>query len=114
MRNPVLIVGVVCLLLVGCARYEYQLVRSTAVPDNNPLSPKFQLFIKIWQRMPLQWNGDPMRWIVAGVSLVLYVAFCAALVHPMLGNDTAHRRHQSRFMTSRHDFHTAVLFVARV
>jgi hypothetical protein len=27
MRNPVLIVGVVCLLLVGCARYEYQLVR---------------------------------------------------------------------------------------
>jgi FemAB-related protein (PEP-CTERM system-associated) len=33
--------------------YEYQLVRSTAVPDNNPLSPKFQLFIKIWQRMPL-------------------------------------------------------------
>ena len=33
--------------------YEYQLVRSTTVPDNNPLSPKFQLFIKIWQRMPL-------------------------------------------------------------
>jgi hypothetical protein len=23
------------------------------MPDNNPLSPKFQLFIKLWQRLPL-------------------------------------------------------------
>jgi FemAB-related protein (PEP-CTERM system-associated) len=33
--------------------YEYQLHRSSKVPDNNPLSPKFQLFIKMWQRLPL-------------------------------------------------------------
>jgi FemAB-related protein (PEP-CTERM system-associated) len=33
--------------------YEYQLHRSRKLPDNNPLSPKFQLFIKMWQRLPL-------------------------------------------------------------
>ncbi|MES2072237.1 MAG: FemAB family XrtA/PEP-CTERM system-associated protein [Pseudomonadota bacterium] len=33
--------------------YTYQLHKSTAVPDNNPLNPKYQLFIKMWQRMPL-------------------------------------------------------------
>jgi FemAB-related protein (PEP-CTERM system-associated) len=33
--------------------YEYQLHQSKAVPDTNPLNPKYQLFIKAWQRMPL-------------------------------------------------------------
>lgn len=33
--------------------YEYQLHRAKEMPDNNPLSPKFQLFIRMWQRMPL-------------------------------------------------------------
>ena len=33
--------------------YEYQLHASTAVPDNNPLNPKYQTFIKLWQKMPL-------------------------------------------------------------
>ncbi|WP_394778181.1 FemAB family XrtA/PEP-CTERM system-associated protein [Undibacterium sp.] len=33
--------------------YAYQLHKSEAVPDNNPLNPKYQLFIKMWQRMPL-------------------------------------------------------------
>jgi FemAB-related protein (PEP-CTERM system-associated) len=33
--------------------YEYQLHRSRALPDNNPLNPKYQLFIKMWQRLPL-------------------------------------------------------------
>lgn len=33
--------------------YEYKLHRSTAVPENNPLNPKYQLFIKLWQRMPI-------------------------------------------------------------
>nr|WP_243405379.1 FemAB family XrtA/PEP-CTERM system-associated protein [Solimicrobium silvestre] len=33
--------------------YEYQLHASNAVPDNNPLNPKYQLFIKMWQRLPL-------------------------------------------------------------
>lgn len=33
--------------------YEYQLVRGQSVPDHNPLNPKYRLFIKAWQRMPL-------------------------------------------------------------
>lgn len=33
--------------------YEYKLVRSTALPDNNPLNPKYQLFIKMWKKLPL-------------------------------------------------------------
>ncbi len=33
--------------------YEYQLHAAKEVPDTNPLNPKFQLFIKMWQRMPI-------------------------------------------------------------
>lgn len=33
--------------------YEYQLYRATSIPDTNPLNPKYQLFIKAWQRVPL-------------------------------------------------------------
>lgn len=33
--------------------YEYQLHQSTEVPDTNPLNPKYQLFIKMWQKLPL-------------------------------------------------------------
>nr|WP_242490080.1 FemAB family XrtA/PEP-CTERM system-associated protein [Noviherbaspirillum cavernae] len=33
--------------------YEYQLHQSKAVPDTNPLNPKYRLFIKLWQRLPL-------------------------------------------------------------
>ncbi len=33
--------------------YEYHLVRAQQVPDHNPLNPKYRLFIKAWQRMPL-------------------------------------------------------------
>ncbi|HZV67652.1 MAG TPA: FemAB family XrtA/PEP-CTERM system-associated protein [Telluria sp.] len=34
-------------------QYEYRLYGSSQVPDNNPLNPKYQLFIKLWQKMPL-------------------------------------------------------------
>jgi FemAB-related protein (PEP-CTERM system-associated) len=34
--------------------YEYQLGAAQAVPDHNPLNPKYQLFIKAWQKMPIQ------------------------------------------------------------
>jgi FemAB-related protein (PEP-CTERM system-associated) len=40
--------------------YEYQLHRAKRVPDTNPLNPKFQLFIKLWQKLPLpvaNWIG---------------------------------------------------------
>ncbi len=33
--------------------YEYRLYESTELPDNNPLNPKYQLFIKLWKKMPL-------------------------------------------------------------
>lgn len=33
--------------------YEYKLIRATAVPEHNPLNPKYQRFIKLWQRLPL-------------------------------------------------------------
>jgi FemAB-related protein (PEP-CTERM system-associated) len=34
--------------------YAYQLHRAKALPDNNPLNPKYQRFISLWQRLPLQ------------------------------------------------------------
>ena len=33
--------------------YEYRLYASTELPDNNPLNPKYQLFIKMWKKMPI-------------------------------------------------------------
>jgi FemAB-related protein (PEP-CTERM system-associated) len=33
--------------------YEYRLLRGTAVPDVNPLNPKFRYFIEAWKRLPL-------------------------------------------------------------
>lgn len=33
--------------------YRYRLVRVKSVPDINPLNPKYQLFIKAWQKLPM-------------------------------------------------------------
>ena len=33
--------------------YRYQLVSAERVPENNPNNPKYRLFIKAWQRLPL-------------------------------------------------------------
>ncbi|SHH41546.1 FemAB family XrtA/PEP-CTERM system-associated protein [Massilia sp. CF038] len=33
--------------------YEYRLYAATELPDNNPLNPKYQLFIKMWKKMPI-------------------------------------------------------------
>lgn len=33
--------------------YRYKLVRADRVPENNPNNPKYRLFIKAWQRLPL-------------------------------------------------------------
>ncbi|MEO7494750.1 MAG: FemAB family XrtA/PEP-CTERM system-associated protein [Massilia sp.] len=33
--------------------YEYKLYASDTLPDNNPLNPKYQLFIKMWKKLPL-------------------------------------------------------------
>jgi FemAB-related protein (PEP-CTERM system-associated) len=33
--------------------YQYDLVRSTSMPDTSPLNPKFSLSIEVWRRLPL-------------------------------------------------------------
>jgi FemAB-related protein (PEP-CTERM system-associated) len=33
--------------------YEYKLYAAGKLPDNNPLNPKYQLFIKMWKKLPL-------------------------------------------------------------
>ncbi len=33
--------------------YEYELIRSKALPDINPLNPKYRLFSQAWRRLPL-------------------------------------------------------------
>lgn len=37
--------------------YEYELVRDLAMPDINPLNPKYRLFIDCWKRLPLPLAG---------------------------------------------------------
>ena len=40
--------------------YEYKLVRGRRVPENNPLNPKYQLFIRAWRKFPrpvVNWLG---------------------------------------------------------
>ncbi len=33
--------------------YEYHLVKAGEVPEINPMNPKYQIFIKLWRKMPL-------------------------------------------------------------
>lgn len=33
--------------------YEYQLYTLSELPENNPLNPRFRLFINLWRRMPI-------------------------------------------------------------
>jgi len=33
--------------------YRYKLIKADRVPENNPNNPKYQLFIKAWQHLPL-------------------------------------------------------------
>lgn len=33
--------------------YEYVLIKASEVPQNNPMNPKYRLFIALWQRLPL-------------------------------------------------------------
>ena len=34
--------------------YEYHLVRARAIPEINPLNPRYRLFIRLWKRLPLR------------------------------------------------------------
>ncbi len=33
--------------------YQYDLIGTDKIPDVNPLNPKYKIFIKLWQRLPL-------------------------------------------------------------
>ena len=33
--------------------YRYRLAPGAAIPDHNPLNPKYRLFIAAWKRLPL-------------------------------------------------------------
>ncbi|MBV2127692.1 FemAB family XrtA/PEP-CTERM system-associated protein [Arsukibacterium indicum] len=43
--------------------YQYQLINASALPNLSPNNPKYQLFIKLWQKLPLtvsQWLGPKL------------------------------------------------------
>ena len=40
--------------------YEYRLLRRTAIPQNNPLNPKYRTMIAVWRRLP--------RWLVSAIG----------------------------------------------
>jgi FemAB-related protein (PEP-CTERM system-associated) len=43
--------------------YQYQLVSAAALPNLSPNNPKYQLFIRMWQKLPLrisQWLGPKL------------------------------------------------------
>jgi FemAB-related protein (PEP-CTERM system-associated) len=33
-------------------QYEYKLLKTDRIPENNPLNPKYQMFIKAWRKLP--------------------------------------------------------------
>jgi hypothetical protein len=48
--------------------YEYHLVKARAVPEHNPLNPKYQLFIAMWKRLPLAVANRIGPYIVKGIG----------------------------------------------
>jgi FemAB-related protein (PEP-CTERM system-associated) len=43
--------------------YEYELIKAKAVPEINPLNPKYRYFIAAWQRLPLPVSNLVGPWI---------------------------------------------------
>lgn len=43
--------------------YEYELVNASAMPDINPLNPKYRLFVAAWQHLPLPISKLVGPWI---------------------------------------------------
>jgi len=48
--------------------YEFYLVKSTAMPDINPLNPKYRLFIAAWKRLPLVVSQVVGPWLSKDLS----------------------------------------------
>lgn len=49
-------------------RYGFRLRRGDAVPDVNPLNPKYRLFIAAWKRLPVPVANLIGPWIVRGLG----------------------------------------------
>lgn len=43
--------------------YEYELIKAKAVPDINPLNPKYRVFVRAWQHLPLTVSKFVGPWI---------------------------------------------------
>ncbi|MDO9239183.1 MAG: GNAT family N-acetyltransferase, partial [Methylicorpusculum sp.] len=43
--------------------YEFHLVKAEALPDINPLNPKYQLFIAAWKKLPLAMSQFVGPWL---------------------------------------------------
>jgi FemAB-related protein (PEP-CTERM system-associated) len=48
--------------------YEYRLLRAKALPEINPLNPKFKLFIAAWKRLPLPVANLVGPWIASDLG----------------------------------------------
>ena len=48
--------------------YEFYLVKSTSMPDINPLNPKYRLFIAAWKRLPLAVSQAIGPWLSKDLS----------------------------------------------
>lgn len=48
--------------------YEFDLINCVEVPQHNPLNPKYQLFIKLWQKLPLPIANFLGPYIVRGLG----------------------------------------------
>jgi FemAB-related protein (PEP-CTERM system-associated) len=48
--------------------YEYRLYKRDRVPQNNPMNPKYRLFIALWKRLPLGVANAIGPWIVRNLG----------------------------------------------
>ena len=48
--------------------YEYYLVKAKQVPDLNPNNPKYQMFIKAWQKLPIGVSRAVGPWLARGLA----------------------------------------------
>ena len=48
--------------------YQYRLVKAKAVPEINPLNPKYQFFIKAWRKLPLPIANTIGPWLARSLG----------------------------------------------
>jgi len=48
--------------------YQYRLVKTQTMPELNPLNPKYQIFIKAWQKLPLPIANTIGPWLARSLG----------------------------------------------